>query len=152
MLPLPDDDNFYTADPAEEVDLNDENGSDSEIRSSTPLGKQTTSSNIEHSNKGHSNTDDEHCDNTPYYRDTDSATPNGDIEYEPVPYSTVAYSSPTVEKQSTDFIDTSIPFAHPDMQRSEYETIDQIKFKINKEIELERTTSPIGMEFIFFAS
>ena len=62
----------------------------------------------------------------------------------PEPYIT---SSQTVEKTSTDYIDTSLPFTYP----TTYETIDQIKYKINKEIQLERTASPIGMDFIVFA-
>jgi len=137
-LPLPDDDNgFYNA------DQDGDNCSESELRSSTPKQHRT---------------DEDHDDGqgSPYYRETDSATPDsGDtsVQYEPVPYSAVPYAdSPTVNKPSTDFIDTSIPFVHPDMQRATYETVDQIKFKINKEIELERTSSPIGREFIVFAS
>ena len=54
---------------------------------------------------------------------------------------------------SANYIDTSIPVAHPDVGVPKYETVDQIKYKINKEIQETRTHSPatLGPEFIIYA-
>ena len=55
------------------------------------------------------------------------------------------------DDNSANYIDTSNPILHPDVAPSKYETVDQIKYKINKEIQ-ERTHSPaLGPEFIIYA-
>ena len=62
------------------------------------------------------------------------------VEYEPVPNPfTPSFVSPTVDTAppAPDFIDTSIPIPHPDLEKPTYQTIDQWK----KEIAAERSSS-----------
>ena len=57
----------------------------------------------------------------------------------------------TADDNSANYIDTSNPILHPDVVPPKYETVDQIKYKINQEIQ-ERTHSPaLGPEFIIYA-
>ena len=69
-------------------------------------------------------------------------------DYQPVTTNPLApYQAPA---ESGNYIDTSIPMAHSDVPS--YETVDQIKYKINKEIQQTRTTpTPPGPEFIIYA-
>ena len=97
----------------------------------------------------------------------EAETPDGpeDSESESKEYATVTsnpLTPPVYNQQSTtveasndtsaNYIDTSIPVAHPDVGMPSYETVDQIKYKINQEIK-ERTHSPaLGPEFIIYAA
>ena len=73
------------------------------------------------------------------------------------PLSSITYqtTNPTVDTAPPvpAYIDTSIPIAHPDMAKPSYETIDQMKYNISKEIQQTKnlTSTPTGMKKIFYA-
>ena len=90
------------------------------------------------------------------------------VEYEPVPNPfTPSFVSPTVDTAPPppDFIDTSIPMPHPDLEKPTYQTIDQWKKEIAAERSSSATPPPLipadasgqksadteGMNFIYFA-
>lgn len=92
------------------------------------------------------------------------------VEYEPVPNPfTPSFVSPTVDTAppAPDFIDTSIPIPHPDLEKPTYQTIDQWKKEIAAERSSSATPPPLvpadentvgqktsgteGMNFIYFA-
>ena len=80
------------------------------------------------------------------YQDENDAEKSAD--YQPVTTNPLApYQAPV--ESSGNYIDTSIPMAHTDVPS--YETVDQIKYKINKEIQQTRSTPTPGPEFIIYA-